>query len=78
MAAQEALPDGMREAANDVWSIPHERAATKQTAGKAPAHAGFGRNAAHGGFCIRLLQSYPRRDEGCPAALCPKTMRQVR
>jgi hypothetical protein len=27
----------MREVASNVWSIPHERAATKQTAGKAPA-----------------------------------------
>ena len=31
----------MREAASDVWSIAHERAATKQTAGKAAAHPGF-------------------------------------
>jgi hypothetical protein len=31
----------MREAASDVWSTPHERAATKQTARQAAAHAGF-------------------------------------
>jgi hypothetical protein len=37
MASQEALPDGMRQAASDVWSISHERAETKQNAGKAPA-----------------------------------------
>src|SRR5258706_5946447 len=41
MAAQEALPDGMREAASDVCLIAHERVATKQAAGKAPARAGF-------------------------------------
>ena len=77
----------MREVVSDVWSIPHERATTMQTARKATAHAGFDemgpsalllalricmgystrlapsirahlvRNAAHEGFCIRLLVS---------------------
>src|SRR5215218_7568910 len=81
----------MREAASDVWSTPHERAATKQTARQATAHAGFDdmtpstsslalricasystrlassigghlvRNAAHEGFCIRLLVRGVRR-----------------
>src|SRR6266567_1832726 len=41
MAAQEALPDGMREAASDVCLIAHERVETKQAAGKAPARPGF-------------------------------------
>src|SRR6266542_1516495 len=41
LAAQEPLPDGMREAGTDVRSISHERAATKQTARKAAPHPGF-------------------------------------
>src|SRR5262245_61376040 len=36
-----AWRDEMREAASDMWSIPHERAATKQIARQAFAHAGF-------------------------------------
>src|SRR5712691_13084390 len=88
MVAQEALPNEMREATRSQWQDPLASGATKQIAGKAPAHTGFDemapsaallalricegystrlapcvrghlvRNAAHGGFCISLLDAF--------------------
>src|SRR6266540_5216323 len=56
----------MREAASDVWLIPHERAATKQTAGKAAAHSGFDEMAPPAALlALRICTSYSTRLAPC-------------
>src|SRR5437660_9938909 len=56
----------MREAASDVCSIAHERAATKQTARKAAAHAGFDEMApAAALLALRICTSYSTRLAPC-------------
>jgi len=56
----------MREAASDVCSIAHERAATKQAAGKAAAHAGFDDMApAAALLALRICTSYSTRLAPC-------------
>src|SRR5207249_3821433 len=56
----------MREAASDVYSIAHERAATKQTARKAAAHAGFDEMApAAALLALRICTSYSTRLAPC-------------
>src|SRR2546425_13262964 len=52
----------MREAASDVWSAPHERAATKQSARPAAAHPGFDDMApATSLLALRICASYSTR-----------------
>src|SRR5438128_6792953 len=61
-----ALRDGMREAASDVCSIAHERAATKQSARKAAAHPGFDDMApAAALLALRICESYSTRLAPC-------------
>ena len=60
------MPHLPNEAASDVWSIPHERAATKQTARQAAAHAGFDAHLANEGpvyvvAALRICASYSTR-----------------
>ena len=56
----------MREAASDVCSIAHERAATKQTARKAAAHPGFDEMApAAALLALRICESYSTRLAPC-------------
>src|SRR5580765_3427417 len=56
----------MREAASDVWSTPHERAATKQPARRATAHPGFDAHLANEGpvyvvAALRICVGYSTR-----------------
>src|SRR5207245_5830018 len=56
----------MREAASDVCSIAHERAATKQTARQAAAHPGFDDMAAAAVLlALRICTSYSTRLAPC-------------
>src|SRR6266498_3104556 len=56
----------MREAASDVCSIAHERAATKQTARKAAAHSGFDdMTPAAALLALRICTSYSTRLAPC-------------
>src|SRR6266567_7450730 len=56
----------MREAASDVCSIAHQRAATKQTARQAAAHAGFDDMApAAVLLALRICESYSTRLAPC-------------
>ena len=56
----------MREAASDVWSTPHERAATKQTARQATAHAGFDDMAPSAALlALRICVGYSTRLAPC-------------
>src|SRR5437879_11923922 len=56
----------MREAASDVCSIAHERAATMQAARKAAAHAGFDEMApAAALLALRICTSYSTRLAPC-------------
>src|SRR6058998_2366217 len=56
----------MREAASDVCSIAHQRAATKQTARKAAAHPGFDDMApAAALLALRICTSYSTRLAPC-------------
>src|SRR3989442_13885257 len=56
----------MREAASDVCSIAHERAATKQTARKAAAHPGFDDMASAAALlALRICMSYSTRLAPC-------------
>src|SRR5438132_174876 len=56
----------MREAASDMCSIAHERAATKQTARKAAAHAGLDDMAPAAALpALRICTSYSTRLAPC-------------
>jgi hypothetical protein len=56
----------LREAASDVCSIAHERAATKQATRKAAAHAGFDEMASAAALlALRICTSYSTRLAPC-------------
>src|SRR5215471_15982093 len=60
----------MREAVSDVWSIPHERMATKQTARQAAARPGFDAQLANEGpstslLALRICVGYSTRLASC-------------
>ena len=66
MVAQEALPDEMREATRNQWQVPLASGATKQIAGKAPAHAGFDDMAPPAALlALRICESYSTRLAPC-------------
>src|SRR6266511_5169018 len=66
MAAQRLCRMGCAKWRATWWSIPHERAATKQTAGKAAAHPGFDEMAPPAALlALRICTSYSTRLAPC-------------